>query len=112
MAGNVYGKMADAVLGSSVVCPCLTAAYEASGNCKRELGFAADQTRFFKKIVPIRLEPGPFTWSALITAGLLYTEITQRQTGRARWITLPKRFRVLWMCRSWRWLGMLFQRKW
>ncbi|KAJ3101473.1 hypothetical protein HDU97_001348 [Phlyctochytrium planicorne] len=75
MSGNVYAKMANAVLGSSVVCPCLTAAYEASGNCKRELGFAADQTRMGKKIVPIRLENGPFTWSALITAGLLYTQI-------------------------------------
>ncbi|KAJ3160741.1 hypothetical protein HK101_000876, partial [Irineochytrium annulatum] len=79
MSGNVYGKMASAVLNSSVVCCCLTAAYEASGNCKRELGFAADQTRQGKKIVPIRLEQVNFTWSALITAGLLYTEIGNRQ---------------------------------
>ncbi|KAJ3210228.1 hypothetical protein HDU67_005464 [Dinochytrium kinnereticum] len=79
MAGNVYGKMADAVLGSSVVIPCLTAAYEASGNCKRELGFAADQTRTGKRIVPVRLEQGPFTWSALITAGLLYTQLGERE---------------------------------
>ncbi|KAJ3101650.1 hypothetical protein HDU96_009909 [Phlyctochytrium bullatum] len=83
MAGNVYGKMAEAVLGSNVIVPCLTAAYEASGNCKRELGFAADQTRFGKKIVPVRLENGPFTWSALITAGLLYTQITDRELADA-----------------------------
>ncbi|KAJ1544287.1 hypothetical protein HK405_008728, partial [Cladochytrium tenue] len=76
MAGNVYAKMAEAVLGSDVVVPCLTAAYEASGNCKRELGFAADQTRQGKKIVPVRLDDGPFTWSALITAGLLYTVVS------------------------------------
>ncbi|KAJ3280405.1 hypothetical protein HK104_000699 [Borealophlyctis nickersoniae] len=79
MSGNVYGKMAEAVLGSSVIIPCLTAAYEASPNCKRELGFAADQARAGKKIVPVRLEPGPFTWSALITAGLLYTFIGEKE---------------------------------
>ena len=28
-----------AVLGARAVVPCLTAAYEASPNCKRELGF-------------------------------------------------------------------------
>ncbi|KAJ3329876.1 hypothetical protein HDU76_006961 [Blyttiomyces sp. JEL0837] len=75
MSGNVYAKMAEAVLGSKIVIPCLTLAYEASGNCKRELGFAADNTRSGKKIVPVRLENAAFTWSALITAGLLYTYI-------------------------------------
>ncbi|KAJ3044380.1 hypothetical protein HDV00_002272 [Rhizophlyctis rosea] len=79
MSGNVYAKMAEAVLGSSVIVPCLTAAYENSPNCKRELGFAADQARQGKKIVPVRLEQGPFTWSALITAGLLYTQIGERE---------------------------------
>ncbi|KAI9357011.1 hypothetical protein DFJ73DRAFT_958125, partial [Zopfochytrium polystomum] len=84
MTGDVYAKMATAVLGSDVIICCLTAAYEASGNCKRELGFAADQTRVGKKIVPVRLEDGPFTWSALITAGLLYTPIGQRELDNSR----------------------------
>ncbi|KAJ3329875.1 hypothetical protein HDU76_006960 [Blyttiomyces sp. JEL0837] len=88
MSGNVYAKMAEAVLGSKVVVPCLTLAYEASGNCKRELGFAADNTRSGKKIVPVRLEMGPFTWSALITAGLLYTPIGDEELNdEARWET-------------------------
>ncbi|KAI8622829.1 hypothetical protein BC830DRAFT_8728 [Chytriomyces sp. MP71] len=80
MSGNVYAKMADAVLGSRVVIPCLSKSYEESGNCKRELGFAADQTRSGKKIVPVRFEDGPFTWTALITSGLLYTFISGHET--------------------------------
>ncbi|KAJ3042247.1 hypothetical protein HK097_002081, partial [Rhizophlyctis rosea] len=84
MSGNVYSKMAEAVLGSSVIVPCLTVAYEKSPNCKRELGFAADQARQGKKIVPVRLEEGPFTWSALITAGLLYTQIGEREMESER----------------------------
>ncbi|KAJ3127430.1 hypothetical protein HK100_009758 [Physocladia obscura] len=79
MSGNVYGKMADAVLGSKVIIPCLSITYESSGNCKRELGFAADQTRTGKKIVPVRLDDGPFTWTALITSGLLYTYIGENE---------------------------------
>ncbi|KAJ3233352.1 hypothetical protein HDU81_002333 [Chytriomyces hyalinus] len=83
MSGNVYGKMAEAVLGSKVVIPCLSASYEASGNCKRELGFAADQTRTGKKIVPVRMENTNFTWTALITSGLLYTYIDGSETPEA-----------------------------
>ncbi|KAI8839843.1 hypothetical protein BJ741DRAFT_598870 [Chytriomyces cf. hyalinus JEL632] len=83
MSGNVYGKMAEAVLGSKVVIPCLSASYEASGNCKRELGFAADQTRTGKKIVPVRMENTNFTWTALITSGLLYTFIDGSETPDA-----------------------------
>ncbi|KAJ3254149.1 hypothetical protein HDU77_004200 [Chytriomyces hyalinus] len=83
MSGNVYGKMAEAVLGSKVVIPCLSASYEASGNCKRELGFAADQTRTGKKIVPVRMENTNFTWTALITSGLLYTFIDGTETPDA-----------------------------
>ncbi|KAJ3205554.1 hypothetical protein HDU82_005127 [Entophlyctis luteolus] len=86
MSGNVYGKMADAVLGSKVIIPCLSSSYETSGNCKRELGFAADQTRNGKKIVPVRLDDGPFTWTALITSGLLYTYIGSHElTDLATW---------------------------
>ncbi|KAJ3280701.1 hypothetical protein HK104_000461 [Borealophlyctis nickersoniae] len=73
MSGNVYGKMAEAVLGSSVIIPCLTAAYEVRRTHTSPLRILADQARAGKKIVPVRLEPGPFTWSAPITAGLLYT---------------------------------------
>ncbi|KAJ3071166.1 hypothetical protein HDU98_005712 [Podochytrium sp. JEL0797] len=79
MAGNVYVRMCEAVLGSKVVISCMSAAYEESGNCKRELGFAADQTRSGKKIVPVRLDQGPFTWTALITSGLLYTFLGENE---------------------------------
>ncbi|KAJ3091014.1 hypothetical protein HK102_001968 [Quaeritorhiza haematococci] len=86
MSGNVYIKMAQAVLSSKVIIPCLTLSYEASANCKRELGFAADQVRNGKKVVPVRLEDGSFTWSALITAGLLYTFIGKPQVEEeAKW---------------------------
>ncbi|ORY42517.1 hypothetical protein BCR33DRAFT_718212 [Rhizoclosmatium globosum] len=81
MSGNVYVRMCEAVLGSKVVIPCMSKTYEASGNCKRELGFAADQTNAGKKIVPVRLDDGPFTWTALITSGLLYTYIGAKQVS-------------------------------
>ncbi|KAI9193199.1 uncharacterized protein BJ171DRAFT_532109 [Polychytrium aggregatum] len=70
MSGNIYTKMAEAVMGSKVICACLTAQYEKSANCKRELGFAGDQVRNGKKIIPLRLDDTELTWSALITAGL------------------------------------------
>ncbi|KAJ3031883.1 UNVERIFIED_CONTAM: COBW domain-containing protein 1 [Siphonaria sp. JEL0065] len=81
MHENVYVRMCEAVLGSKVVVACLSKAYEESGNCKRELGFAADQTRSGKKIVPVRFDEGSygFTWTALITSGLLYTFIGKNE---------------------------------
>ncbi|KAJ3084768.1 hypothetical protein HDU99_003466 [Rhizoclosmatium hyalinum] len=86
MSGNVYSRMCEAVLGSKVVIPCMSKTYEASGNCKRELGFAADQTNAGKKIVPVRLDDGPFTWTALITSGLLYTYIGAKElSDETRW---------------------------
>jgi len=67
MAGDIYHKMAQAVASSRVVVPCLTPAYESSPNCRRELGYAADQR---KRLVPVLLTSEPLTWSALITSGL------------------------------------------
>ncbi|KAJ3119487.1 hypothetical protein HK098_005400 [Nowakowskiella sp. JEL0407] len=84
--GDVYSKMADGVLMSKVVVPCLSLEYEADPDRKKELGFAADQVREGKKVVPVRLDDGPFTWSALITAGLLYTYIGKSQLStQAKW---------------------------
>ncbi|KAJ3278327.1 WD repeat-containing protein 20, partial [Borealophlyctis nickersoniae] len=72
MHGSVYDRMYEAVTKSKVICSCLTRKYELSANCKRELQFAADQR---KSIVPTRLDKGPFTWSSVIVAGLLYVEL-------------------------------------
>ncbi|KAI9340856.1 hypothetical protein BDR26DRAFT_860980 [Obelidium mucronatum] len=88
MSENVYVRMSEAVIGSKVIVACLSKAYEESGNCKRELGFAADQTRSGKKIVPLRFDEGSyaFTWTALITSGLLYTFIGKSQLNEeAAW---------------------------
>ncbi|KAI8805138.1 hypothetical protein BJ742DRAFT_413861 [Cladochytrium replicatum] len=74
---DVYTRMAEGVIRSCVIVPCISKAYEADADRKKELGFAADQKR---KVVPIRLSDGPFTWSALITAGLLYTYLAKAQT--------------------------------
>eukprot|EP00051_Salpingoeca_urceolata_P025169 m.447064 g.447064 ORF g.447064 m.447064 type:complete len:856 (+) comp20313_c5_seq7:65-2632(+) len=78
MSGSIYRKMAEAVLGSTVVLPCLTEKYEASDNCKRELAFAADRKR---SIIPLRLGPAELTWSALITAGALYFFVGDKETS-------------------------------
>eukprot|EP00004_Rigifila_ramosa_P022284 TRINITY_DN605_c0_g2_i5.p1 TRINITY_DN605_c0_g2~~TRINITY_DN605_c0_g2_i5.p1 ORF type:complete len:198 (-),score=46.08 TRINITY_DN605_c0_g2_i5:703-1296(-) len=75
MHGNVYEAMADGVKKSKTMVALLSAPYEGSLNCKRELCFAADCK---KPIVPVRL-PTPadytFGWAGLITAGELYTKI-------------------------------------
>ncbi|KAI9208490.1 TIR domain-containing protein [Polychytrium aggregatum] len=72
MAGNINDAMYDGVVSSRVIVPCLTAAYEASYNCKKELNFADAEK---KPLVPVRLDRGPFTWSAIITSGLLYVDL-------------------------------------
>ncbi|KAJ1529063.1 hypothetical protein HK096_009479, partial [Nowakowskiella sp. JEL0078] len=64
---DIYSRMAEGILMSKVVVPCLTVAYESDPDRKKELGFAADQVREGKKVVPVRLEDGPFTWSALVS---------------------------------------------
>ncbi|KAJ3066918.1 hypothetical protein HK102_007532, partial [Quaeritorhiza haematococci] len=74
MTGNIYQKMAEGVLKSTVFVPCLTNAYEKSANCKSELCYARDMK---KTIVPNHLETGPFkSWAGLITAGLIYVDLS------------------------------------
>ncbi|KAJ3089433.1 hypothetical protein HK102_006419 [Quaeritorhiza haematococci] len=74
MTGNVYDRMARAVLESTVVLPCLTVGYRDSPNCKLELCYAKDLR---KPLVPARLDEGPFEWAALITSGLFYVDLSK-----------------------------------
>ncbi|KAJ1529064.1 hypothetical protein HK096_009480, partial [Nowakowskiella sp. JEL0078] len=86
MSGNVYTKMAEAVLGSRVIVSCVTHAYENSFNCKRELGFSWENVKaswsrdeasnLRKNVIPVFLEEGPFTWSSKITEGLKIYEVS------------------------------------
>ncbi|KAJ3089135.1 hypothetical protein HK102_007123 [Quaeritorhiza haematococci] len=76
MKGNIYRRMSEAVLNSTVVAPCLSAKYEKSANCERELNYAADNK---KALVPARMEKDPtykFTWAGLITGGLVYINVS------------------------------------
>ncbi|KAJ3113252.1 hypothetical protein HK098_007787, partial [Nowakowskiella sp. JEL0407] len=54
-----------------------------SESCKLELYYAAELRKPCKKIVPIRLDGGPFTWSAFVTAGRLYVDF--HTTSNAEW---------------------------
>ncbi|KAI8849630.1 hypothetical protein BC829DRAFT_181199 [Chytridium lagenaria] len=87
MNGNINDAMCEAVMGSTVVIPCLSVLYEKSHNCKKELNFA-DEER--KPLVPIRLDKGPLKWSRLITAGSCYIDLSNIDTKSAIWDTKMK----------------------
>ncbi|KAJ3121579.1 hypothetical protein HK098_003584 [Nowakowskiella sp. JEL0407] len=85
MTDDIYETMRNAILSSRVVLPCLTQQYENSDNCKRELYYTAGLQNPPKRIVPIRLDNGPFTWSEFLTAGKLYTLIDFSNVSKMEW---------------------------
>ncbi|KAJ3036401.1 hypothetical protein HDV00_002768 [Rhizophlyctis rosea] len=90
--GNIFDGMIDGITHSTVICPCLSPTYESSQNCRRELMYAVTDAHPQKKVVPVRLHPGPFTWAALITAGSLYVDFSyMRAKGADDWSTLVNR---------------------
>ncbi|KAJ3080404.1 hypothetical protein HK102_003084, partial [Quaeritorhiza haematococci] len=82
MKRDVYKSMAEGVLKSAVICPFLSAAYENSANCQREIRFSADKK---KSMVPLRLDTGPFQSCELITAGTLYVSLVGVSVGSEEW---------------------------
>ena len=74
MIANTNAAMSEAVHGAAVVMPVLTAEYEGSHDCKKEINYA-DAKR--KPLVPIVAQRGyePSGEVGLIVAGLLWTAI-------------------------------------
>ncbi|KAJ3326905.1 hypothetical protein HDU76_012534 [Blyttiomyces sp. JEL0837] len=76
MHGNMFERMAEAILHSSVITPLLTVGYSKSSNCKLELSYACS----LKK----RIDPARATkenerldaWAELATAGLIYYDFS------------------------------------
>lgn len=66
-------RMAAGVEAAVVICPFMTAAYQASRSCKKELNYADTREVI---IVPIMLESSweATEWLGLITAGLLWVD--------------------------------------
>jgi len=80
MAGSINESMAFAVENACVVVPFMTAAYESSDNCKKELSYASD-TRV--SIVPAMAQPDykQKGWLGLLTAGRLWIDF---RTGKVQ----------------------------
>ncbi|KAJ3126048.1 cytokinesis protein 3 [Nowakowskiella sp. JEL0407] len=78
MVGDIYEKMQEAIRNSAVIVVCLSSQYEQSANCTREIKYAADVR---KPIVPVRLDAGPFRFSAFITAGAIYVDLEDNSTA-------------------------------
>ncbi|KAJ3277731.1 hypothetical protein HK104_003031, partial [Borealophlyctis nickersoniae] len=77
--GDIYDGMWEGISKSKVVCSFLSVHYENSKNCRGELCTARKQKR---TIVPIDLDCGPFTWTELITAELLYVDFSDKSHDR------------------------------
>lgn len=71
--GNINDSMALGVDGAAVVCPFMTAKYQESKNCKKELNYADAQD---VEIVPIMAEKSykATQWLGIITAGMLWID--------------------------------------
>lgn len=76
MKGNINSAMAEGVEGAAVICPLMTAKYQASRNCSKELNYADQQS---VPIVPLMGEVGYRAqgWLGAITAGALYYDFSQ-----------------------------------
>jgi hypothetical protein len=74
MSRNIYDSMAEGVTNASVVVCFMTAAYQASENCRLELQFAK---QLGAPIVPVVTQAGykASGWLALITAGALWVPL-------------------------------------
>ncbi|KAJ3345881.1 hypothetical protein HDU83_003665, partial [Entophlyctis luteolus] len=72
MHGNINDRMYEGVTKSSVIVPFLSKEYEGSRQCKKELNCADEME---KTILPVRLDMGPFTWSSIICARILYVDL-------------------------------------
>ncbi|KAJ3120799.1 hypothetical protein HK098_004226 [Nowakowskiella sp. JEL0407] len=74
MPGDLWiNALMVGIRSSKIIIPCLSQQYEASDNLERELSYAAVSN---KKIIPILLDDGPFSWTELITAGVLYVDFS------------------------------------
>ncbi|KAI9208937.1 WD40-repeat-containing domain protein [Polychytrium aggregatum] len=85
MSGDIYEKMANAILNSRVVVPVLTLKYQASANCKIELNYAQDLR---KHLVPVRLlgkQDQPRGQAFAITAGKIYVDFSSIVPGSTDW---------------------------
>ena len=75
MRGNIYQKMSEGVENSDVIVVCMSAKYQTSECCNRELQYAQDMR---KKIIPIKIEKGyvPHGALGLIVSGALYVDFS------------------------------------
>ncbi|XP_061840112.1 uncharacterized protein [Nerophis lumbriciformis] len=73
VTGNINDAMAAAVESAAVVCPFMTAAYQTSRSCKKELNYADSRE---VTVVPVMLAQDweASEWLGLITAGLLWVD--------------------------------------
>eukprot|EP00293_Proteomonas_sulcata_P017057 CAMPEP_0184303488 /NCGR_PEP_ID=MMETSP1049-20130417/13229_1 /TAXON_ID=77928 /ORGANISM="Proteomonas sulcata, Strain CCMP704" /LENGTH=501 /DNA_ID=CAMNT_0026615057 /DNA_START=53 /DNA_END=1558 /DNA_ORIENTATION=+ len=83
MTGDINQRMAEAVEGSAVVCPCITRKYKTSANCMKELNYS-DQRNC--TMVPLILEACDRTellsgQVGLITSNLLYVDFSKALKG-------------------------------
>jgi len=80
MVGEMNKRMAEAVEGAAVVCPCITTAYKASANCMKELNYADQRGSY---MVPLILDGETDRASllsgqvGLITSNLIYVNFSK-----------------------------------
>eukprot|EP01047_Picozoa_sp_COSAG01_P057792 COSAG01_NODE_6725_length_3527_cov_1.558051_2_plen_237_part_00 len=82
MASDIYGSMADGVSNASVVVCFMSQQYQESVNCRLELTFAKQSG---VEIVPALMQDGwkATGWLGLLTAGILWTRLTNSSTFEA-----------------------------
>ncbi|KAJ3331124.1 hypothetical protein HDU76_004033 [Blyttiomyces sp. JEL0837] len=72
MHGNMFERMAEAILHSSVITPLLTVGYSKSSNCKLELSYACSLKKPIDPARATRENERLDAWAELATAGLIY----------------------------------------
>lgn len=79
MAGHINQRMAEAVEGATVVLVCVSQAYQASANCKKELEYAE---KLGKAVIQIKVEEfEPTGWLGLILGNTLWYSISSAQAA-------------------------------
>uniref|UniRef100_A0A1I8GCP2 TIR domain-containing protein n=3 Tax=Macrostomum lignano TaxID=282301 RepID=A0A1I8GCP2_9PLAT len=89
MSGNINDSMAAGVDNAAVVCPFITAKYQESKNCKKELNYADARD---VPIVPAmaELKFKATGWLGIITAGLLWMDFRRDEAFDNSIVSLTK----------------------
>ncbi|KAJ1545261.1 cytokinesis protein 3, partial [Nowakowskiella sp. JEL0078] len=81
MTANIYDRMVEGVVNSSIVICFISTNYENSENCKRELCLAGDLR---KPIMPIFVDNVKQCWSQILTSGRLRIYVTSPDVGEVQ----------------------------